>query len=109
MAQDLGEMGSKLRNVVGEVRTTVEGVATRALQLSATAEALSQGATEQAANVEEVASSMVQMFANISQNAENAKETENIALRSAKDAERGRSRRCSKPSPRCARSLIRFQ
>lgn len=89
LAQDLGDMGAKLRQVVGDVRATVESVATGAIQLSASAETLSQGATEQASNVEEVASSMEEMVANISQNAENAKETEQIALRSATDAERG--------------------
>ncbi len=89
LAHDLGNMGSKLRQVVGDVRLTVEGVATGATQLSATAETLSQGATLQASNVEEVASSMEEMVANISQNAQNAKETEQIALRSATDAERG--------------------
>ncbi len=89
LANDLGDMGSKLRSVVSEVRTTVEGVASGAQQLSATSETLSQGATEQASNVEEVAASMEEMVSNIAQNAENAKETEQIALRSASDAEQG--------------------
>jgi len=89
LASDLGDMGNKLRSVVGEVRTTVEGVATGAMQLSATAESLSQGATEQASNVEEVASSMEQMAANISHNAENARETQKIAELSAANAEKG--------------------
>ncbi|OIQ48938.1 Methyl-accepting chemotaxis protein I [Pseudodesulfovibrio hydrargyri] len=89
LAQDLSEMGRTLRGVVGDVRSTVDGVASGAVELSATAESLAQAATEQAANVEEVASSMEQMLANISQNAENARETEHIAQRSAVDAERG--------------------
>lgn len=89
LAKDLGNMGSKLRQIVGEVRITVDGVATGSQELSATAETLAQGATEQASNVEEVASSMEQMVANISQNAENAKETEQIASRSAAAAEKG--------------------
>lgn len=89
LANNLGKMGEKLRQIVGEIRITVEGVTTGADELSTTSETLSQGATQQAANVEEVASSMEEMVANISQNAENAKETEQIALRSASDAERG--------------------
>lgn len=89
LATDLSEMGSTLRGVVSDVRSTVDGVASGAVQLSATAESLSQAATEQAANVEEVASSMEEMVANISQNAENARETEHIAQRSAAAAETG--------------------
>ncbi|WP_338666827.1 methyl-accepting chemotaxis protein [Pseudodesulfovibrio methanolicus] len=89
LAKDLSEMGTALRGVVGDVRSTVDGVASGAVELSATAESLSQAATEQAANVEEIASSMEQMVSNISQNAENARETEHIAQRSATDAERG--------------------
>jgi methyl-accepting chemotaxis protein len=89
LAKDLSEMGTTLRGVVSDVRSTVDGVASGAVELSATAESLSQAATEQAANVEEVASSMEQMVSNISQNAENARETEHIAQRSAADAEQG--------------------
>jgi methyl-accepting chemotaxis protein len=89
LAKDLSEMGSTLRGVVSDVRTTVDGVASGAVELSATAESLAQAATEQAANVEEVASSMEEMLSNISQNADNARETEHIAQRSAVDAERG--------------------
>ena len=89
LANNLGRMGDKLRQIVGEIRTTVDGVTLGADQLSSTSESLSQGATQQAANVEEVASSMEEMVTNIAQNAENAKETEQIALRSASDAENG--------------------
>ncbi|WP_319468565.1 methyl-accepting chemotaxis protein [uncultured Pseudodesulfovibrio sp.] len=89
LANDLTGMGGKLRDVVSEVRSSVEVVATGSQELSSTAEALSQGATEQASNVEEVAASMEQMLANIAQSTENAKETERIALRSAGDAEQG--------------------
>ena len=89
LASDLSEMGSTLRGVVADVRTTVDGVASGSVELSATAESLSQAATEQAANVEEVASSMEQMVSNISQNAENARETEHIAQSSASNAEQG--------------------
>ena len=53
LASDLSEMGTALRGVVSDVRTTVDGVAAGSVQLSATAESLSQAATEQAANVEE--------------------------------------------------------
>jgi methyl-accepting chemotaxis protein len=89
LALALDSMGGKLRAVVQNVRGGVENVAAGSEELSTTAETLSQGATEQAANVEEVSSSMAQMATNIAQSAENAKKTEEIAIRSARDAEEG--------------------
>jgi methyl-accepting chemotaxis protein len=59
------------------------------VQTSSGAEELSQGASEQASSTEEVSSSMEQMLANISQNADNARQTEKIALKSASDAQEG--------------------
>lgn len=59
------------------------------IQTSSGAEELSQGASEQASSTEEVSSSMEEMLANISQNADNAKQTEKIALKSASDAQKG--------------------
>ncbi|MHB1400754.1 MAG: methyl-accepting chemotaxis protein, partial [Trichloromonadaceae bacterium] len=47
------------------------------------------GATEQAASAEEASSSMEQMAANIRQNADNALQTEKIAVKSAADAQAG--------------------
>lgn len=89
LATDLTGMGGTLRSVVSDVRQSVERVAAGSQQLSSTAGTLSQGATEQAANVEEVSASMEEMASNIGQNAENAAETEQIARRSAEDAEKG--------------------
>jgi len=54
--------------------------------MSITSEQLSQGAAQQAAAAEEVSSSMEEMVANIKQNADNALQTEKIALKSAGDA-----------------------
>jgi len=47
---------------------------------------MSQGTTEQAASTEEASSSIEQMNATIKQNADNASQTEKIALKSANDA-----------------------
>ncbi|GEM_PF-1776030 len=89
LAGALDGMGHQLRKVVENVRSGVDNVAAGSEELSSTAETLSQGATEQAANVQEVSSSMAQIASNIAQSTENAKTTEEIALRSAKDAEEG--------------------
>ncbi|TVM30549.1 methyl-accepting chemotaxis protein [Oceanidesulfovibrio marinus] len=86
---DMKVMVDRLKSVVGEVRSASENVASGSEELSASSESLSQGATEQAASVEEVSSSMEEMGANIRQNADNARETETIALKAAQDANEG--------------------
>jgi methyl-accepting chemotaxis protein len=89
LAQALRDMVAKLREVVSEVQSASDNVASGSEELSASAEQLSQGATEQAASVEEVSSSMEEMSANIRQNADNATQTEKIALKAAQDAQAG--------------------
>jgi methyl-accepting chemotaxis protein len=80
-------MVERLAQVVGEVRGSSSGLADASGQVSATAQALSQGTSEQAASVEETTSSLEQMSASIAQNAENGRQTEQIASKGAHDAE----------------------
>jgi methyl-accepting chemotaxis protein len=86
MLKAMGEMVERLREVVGEVQSGASNVAAGSEQLSASAQMLSQGSTEQAAAVEESASAVEQMSSSISQNADNARQTEAIAVKSAHDA-----------------------
>ncbi len=79
-------MVEKLKNVVGDVKTAADNVASGSQQLSAGSEQMSQGTTEQAASAEEASSSVEEMNATIRQNADNAQQTEKIALKSANDA-----------------------
>ncbi len=79
-------MTEKLRQVVSNVKTASDNVASGSEQLSASTEQMSQGTTEQAAAAEEASSSVEEMNATIRQNADNAAQTEKIALRSAEDA-----------------------
>ena len=85
----LNKMILKLKEVVESVKIASENVSTGAQELSSSSEELSQGATEQAAAAEEASSSMEQMTANIKQNADNAQQTEKIALKSSEDAKSG--------------------
>lgn len=85
----MGNMVEKLRVIVAEVQTAADNVAAGSQQLSSTTEEMSQGATEQAASAEEVSSSMEEMVSNIKQNADNAQQTERIALKAAQDAREG--------------------
>jgi methyl-accepting chemotaxis protein len=80
-------MVDKLRNVVVDVKTASDNVASGSEQLSAGAQQMSQGTTEQAASTEEASSSIEEMNATIKQNADNALQTEKIALKSAIDAQ----------------------
>ncbi len=85
----LRNMADKLKQVVGEVMTAADNVASGSQQLSATAMQMSQGAIEQAASAEEISSSMEEMSSSIRQNTENAMQTEKIAIKSAADATDG--------------------
>jgi methyl-accepting chemotaxis protein len=89
LMRSLSNMVSKLSDVVHDVKTASDNVAAGSQQMSSGAEELSQGASEQAAAAEEASSSMEQMSANISLNADNAMQTEKIAVKSAADAQEG--------------------
>jgi methyl-accepting chemotaxis protein len=89
LARSMREMGQRLREIVSEVQSASDNVASGSQELSASSETLSQGATEQAASIEQVSSSMEEMGANIRQNADNAQATEKIAQQAAVDAEKG--------------------
>ncbi|MHB8844694.1 MAG: methyl-accepting chemotaxis protein [Nitrospirota bacterium] len=86
LGKSLGAMIEKLRTVVIDVKTAADNVASGSEQLSSGSEQLSQGTTEQAASAEEASSSVEEMNATIKQNADNAQQTEKIALKSAADA-----------------------
>ncbi|HEY6010176.1 MAG TPA: methyl-accepting chemotaxis protein, partial [Nitrospirota bacterium] len=76
-----------LKGIVADVKAAAENVAAGSEQLSSGAEEMSQGTTEQAASAEEASSSVEEMNATIRQNADNASQTEKIAVKSADDAQ----------------------
>jgi len=80
---------AKLCETITQINTAADALTNAASQVSATAQSLSQSSSEQAASVEETTSSMEQMTASISQNTENAKVTDNMASKSAKEAAEG--------------------
>ena len=80
-------MVERLRMVVADVKGASDNVASGSQQLSSGAEQMSQGTTEQAASAEEASSSVEEMNATIRQNADNASQTEKIALKSSTDAQ----------------------
>ncbi len=84
--KSINTMIENLTGFATDVRTAADNVASGSQQLSAGSEQLSQGTTEQAANAEEASSSVEEMSATIKQNADNAQQTQKIALKSASDA-----------------------
>lgn len=80
------EMTRKLSQVVGDVNSASSSLASASEQVSSTSQNLSQGATEQAASVEETTASVEQMSASIQQNTENAKNTDFMSSKAAKEA-----------------------
>ena len=83
----LGVMVARLRQVMAEVRAAATALASAAGQVSASTQALSMGTSQQAASVEETTASLEQMTASISQNADNSRQTEQMALKGARDAQ----------------------
>ena len=78
-----------LARVIGDVRAVADTLSSAAAQVSATSQSLSQASSEQAAGVEQTSASVEQMTASISQNTENAKVTEGMATKAAKEAAEG--------------------
>ena len=82
-------MVDKLGQVIGEVRGAATALSSASEEVSATAQSMSQGTSEQAASVEETSASVEQMSASINQNTENAKVTDGMAAKAAKEADEG--------------------
>jgi len=79
-------LNKSIMKVVDAVSSSSNQVSAGAEQISTSSEQLSQGANEQAASVEEISSAIEEMTATIKQNADNARQTEKIAAKSAQDA-----------------------
>lgn len=83
------EMVDKLTSMIREIRSSADSLASASEEVSATAQSMSQATSEQAASVEETSASMEQMSASINQNTENAKVTDGMASKAAKEATEG--------------------
>ncbi len=79
----------KLSNTIAEVIAAADQLGNASEQISSTSQSLSQASSEQAAGVEETSASIEQMAASINQNAENAKVTDGMAVKTSKEAMAG--------------------
>ncbi len=81
------DMAARIASVIVQVRSGAEALTGAARQVSSTSQAVSTGTGEQAASVEETTSSLEEMNASIAQNAENSRQTEQMATTGARNAE----------------------
>jgi methyl-accepting chemotaxis protein len=89
MGKSLQSLKAKMTGLISEIMRSAHQVRSGAMQLTDTSATLNQGATEQAASAEEASSSIEEMVANIRQNADNAMQTEKIAILSAEKGGEG--------------------
>lgn len=87
LISSLSEMNESIRNIITNIKEGGSNITNAGNELNSTSIQLSQGANEQAASAEEVSSSMEEMATSISQNSENARHTEKIALKAMQNME----------------------
>ena len=86
LASALTRMADRLNSVVSDVNSATDVVSSGSEEMSATAESLSQSVTEQAASIEQISASMEEMGAGVRANADNSRQTEEIASSAASGA-----------------------
>ena len=89
MKESVNSTVLKLSVIIQEVTSAADSISSASEEVSTTAQSLSQAASEQAAGVEETSASIEQMTASISQNTDNAKVTDSMATKAARDASEG--------------------
>ncbi len=89
LGQALQLMTENLGEVLGEVQTAGEQIASGTSQVSGASQSLSQGATEQASSLEEITSSMVQIVSQTRQSSENAASANRLAGEARETAKKG--------------------
>lgn len=76
----LNRMNNQLKYIVEEITVGISNIAVASQKMNKNANELSETATDQAATTEEISSSIEELHANFLQNADNASETEKIAM-----------------------------
>ncbi len=89
MAAALNRAVDGMRNALQQVKAAADQAAVSSQQLSAASEQLSSGAQEQASSLEETAASLEEITGTVKQNADNAKQANQLAMGSRDSAEKG--------------------
>ncbi len=89
LLQALKDMNESLVKIVGQVRTGTDTIATASSQIAAGNMDLSSRTEEQASSLEETASSMEELTSTVKQNAENARQANQLVVSTAEVAVKG--------------------
>ena len=87
LAETFKRMVEGLRGMTVQVKSAAASMVSASTQVSSSAQLLSQGTSEQAASMEETTSSLEQMNASITQNSENSRQMELMAVKGAREIE----------------------
>ncbi len=95
-SDEIGQMGlavnqmmENFHDIVGQVKASASHLASASQQLAAGSEQLSSGAQEQASSLEETAASLEQMTSTVKQNADNARQANQMTVGAREAAEAG--------------------
>jgi methyl-accepting chemotaxis protein len=89
LLQALKDMNDSLVNVVGQVRTGTDTIATASSEIAAGNQDLSSRTEQQASSLEETASSMEELTGTVKQNADNARQANQLAVSASEVAGKG--------------------
>jgi Methyl-accepting chemotaxis protein len=91
LGKNLREMVEQNNDILSNINSASEQVATGAKQVSASSQALSQGSTEQASSIEEITASIEEIASQTRQNAVNANQANELAFNAKDKAVQGNS------------------
>ena len=89
LLQALKDMNDSLVNIVGQVRTGTDTIATASKQIASGNLDLSSRTEQQASSLEETASSMEEMTSTVKHNADNARQANQLAISASEIASKG--------------------
>jgi methyl-accepting chemotaxis protein len=89
LMQALKNMNDNLVQIVGQVRSGTDTIATASAEIAAGNQDLSSRTEQQAGSLEETASSMEELTSTVKQNADNARQANKLAVNAADIASRG--------------------
>jgi len=89
LMQALKNMNDSLVNIVSQVRSGTDTIATAAIQIAAGNQDLSSRTEQQAGSLEETASSMEELTSTVKQNADNARQANQLATSASEVASKG--------------------
>ncbi|HZG84172.1 methyl-accepting chemotaxis protein [Paenibacillus sp.] len=89
LAQSFAAMTDSMNDVLHNITSASEQVASGSRQVSEASQTLSQGSTEQASSIQQLTASMEQIASQTKQNAVNAEQANQLAIAASTDAEQG--------------------